>query len=396
MAEARPFPYLARWWPFLLIGPAVVALRVPGPARWAASWAWVPIAVVLVVQLARQRQEIVFSREVALLGGFVVWAALSLAWSPEVFRGLHFVLLVAVAYLAYVWGAVTGPPRGGSQLWWVGSAGLGLTLAALVFIPEPPPVDRLNPDRILAMGAIALVISAWYGPRSRWYTATVGLVGLAPVLASGSRMASLVMFVLLVTAPGLRLPKAGRVLLAVGLVALVGLASTTTGFQQRFFESGEGTFLDLMTLQDLETSGRFQVWPVIAEACGPTLLGHGAGAADTFSSTANAGFPESHNEYLRVWCDTGLVGSLLVWGFVASVAFRAATALRHRPARRWAHHAAVQMVVALVLLALTDNPLTTAIPFLVPAALAFGWSDRIQSRYGKTGAFGERRPRPGQ
>ncbi len=386
-AEAHPFPHLERWWPFALIGPAVVALRIPGPARSAASWIWIPVGVGLVVQLARRRREIVLSREVGLLGGFLVWTALSLAWSPDPSRGLRFVLLLAVAYLAYLWGRVAGPPGGGSQLWWAGSVGLGLALTALVFIGEPPPVDRLNPDRILAMGVIALVVAAWYGPRRRWYTAIVGLVGLATVVTSASRMASLVVLVLLVAAPGLRLPKAGRVLLAVSLVTLVGLASTTTTFQQRWSESGEGTLLDLVTLENLETSGRFQVWPVVAEACGFTLLGHGAGAADTFSSTTDAGFPEPHNEYLRVWCDTGLVGSLLLWGFVASVAFRAATALRHRSARPWAHHAALQMVAALALLALSDNPLTTAIPFLVPAALALGWSGGMLRR-GKSGFAG--------
>jgi O-antigen ligase len=259
---------------------------------------------------------------------------------------------------------------------WVVSAGLGLALAGLVFIPEPSSADLLNPDRILAMGAIALVVSAWYGPRSRWYTATVGLVGLVTVIASGSRMASLVLVVLLVTAPGLRLPRAGRALLVVALVALIGLASTSSVFQQRWFESGEGTFFDLVTLHDLETSARFEVWPIVAEACGPTLTGHGAGASDSFSLEANAGFPEPHNEYLRVWCDTGIVGSLLLWGFVAAVAIRMSAALRQRPARLWADHAAMQLVVALALLSLTDNPLTTAIPFLVPAALVFGWSDK--------------------
>ena len=387
-AEAHPFRDLARWWPFALIGPAVVALRVPGPARWAASWVWIPVGVGLVVQLARRRREIVSSREMSLLGGFLVWTTLSLIWSPDVYRGLRFVLLVAVAYLAYVWGRVAGPPGGGSQLWWAGSVGLGLALAGLVFIAEPSAIDRLNPDRILAMGVIALVVAAGYGPRRRWYTATVGLVGLATVVVSGSRMVSLIVLVLLVTAPGLRLPKAGRVLLAVSLVTLIGLASTTTAFQQRWFQSGEGgTLLDLVTLEDLQTSGRFEVWPVVAEACGFTLFGHGAGAADTFSSTASVDFPEPHNEYLRVWCDTGLIGSLLLWGFVASVALEAATALRHRSTRPWAHRAALQMVAALVLLAMTDNPLTTSIPFLVPAALALGWSGGML-RHGRLGITG--------
>ena len=370
----RSLQDLARWWPFALIGPAVVAIRIPGLTPWLAFSMLIGVAAILAVQLVRRWREVVFSWETALLGGFVIWAALSLAWSPAVVQGLRFVLLVAVAYLAFLWGRVAGPPRGGSQLWWAGSVGLGITLAALIFLPDPPQLDRLNPDRILGMGAIALIVAAWYGPRRRWYTATIGLVGLATVVLSGSRMSLLVALVLLLTATGLRVPKAGRILLVVGLVVLIGLATTTTGFQQRWFESGEGTLLDLLTLDDLDTAGRFEVWPVVAEACGFTLLGHGAGAADTFSSTAHSGFPEPHNEYLRVWCDTGLVGSLLLWGFVSLAAIISVRAVR-RPGRlKWAPYATIQMVTALILLSMTDNPLTTTIPFFVPAALFFGWS----------------------
>ena len=55
------------------------------------------------------------------------------------------------------------------------------------------------------------------------------------------------------------------------------------------------------------------------------------------------------------------------------------------------------MVAALALLALTDNPLTTAIPFLVPAALALGWSGgmprhgRFAGRSGRDRVSEERR-----
>ena len=375
----NPIQDMGRWWPVLLIGPAVFAIRISGLARWFAFGLLMAIAAMLVVQLVHRRRKILFTRQTALFGGFLVWAAASLTWSPDVVRGLRFVLMMAVAFLAYVWGRIAGPPGGGSQLWWAGSAGLGLAAVALVFIPDPPAIDHLNPDRILAMGVIALVVAGWYGPRSRWYTATIGLVGLATIVVSSSRMSLLVGLLLLLTAPGLRLPRAGRVLLAASLVTLAWLATTTTGFQQRWFESGEGTVLELVTLEGLATSGRFEIWPVVAETCGFTLFGHGAGAADSYSSTTHTGFPEPHNEYLRVWCDTGLVGSLLLWGFIASVAVGALRAMRRLPAPLWAQHAALQMVTALCLLSLTDNPLTTAIPFFVPAALAMGWSSgRLQ------------------
>jgi O-antigen ligase len=227
------------------------------------------------------------------------------------------------------------------------------------------------------MGVIALVVTAWYGPRSRIYTVCVGLVGVGTILISGSRTASVVMILLLLTARGLRLPWAGRLVLAGSVLALLALFSLTPGFQNRWFNAGEGSLWSIVTNEDLQTSGRADVWPVIANSCHHTVLGEGAGASDSFASAANQGFPEPHNEYLRIWCDTGLVGSVLFWGFVAVIGLHAIGGMR-RSRRIWSHPAAAQMVAALLLLSVTDNPLTTAVPFMIPAALAFGWSEHDQ------------------
>lgn len=373
---------LSRWWPFLLVGPVVLLIRFPGWPQELASWLWVIVAAAMLIQLMVVRQNRILVPVAVMLAGFLTWSVLSLLWSPEVASGLRFIGLVGTAFMAYLWGSATGPPTPGKGVWWVGAVGLGFAVAALLLIPRPQPYNALNPDRILAMGVIVSLVALWYGPHKRWFTALAGLAGLGIVVASGSRMATLIVLILLAAAPGLKLPRPGRTLVAVALLTLVGIATTTDGFQQRWFESREGTFIDFITLQEIDSSGRTQVWQSVAASCGLTVLGNGAGAADGVAEAVNPAFPEPHNEYLRVGCDTGLVGSLLLWGALIWLAGNATTALRNNTGTRWAHHAGIQLTFALTLLAATDNPLTTTVAFLVPAALAMGWSSHSQLEIG--------------
>jgi O-antigen ligase len=378
--------HLSRFWPFLLVGPVVLLVRFPGWPQDLASWLWVIVGAAMLIQLAirpilmRRNQKMVLVA--VMLAGFLTWSVLSLVWSPEFASGLRFVGLVGTAFIAYLLGSAKGPPTPGLAVWFAGAVGLGFAVAGLLLIPQPEPYNALNPDRILAMGVIASMVALWYGPQKRWFTALAGLAGLAIAVASGSRTATLVALILLAAAPGLRLPRPGRTLVAVALLTVVGIATTTEGFQERWFESGEGTFIDFVTLQDINSSGRIQVWQSVASSCGLTVLGNGAGAADGFAEAVNPAFPEPHNEYLRVGCDTGLVGSLLLWGALIWLATNAATALRKRTGPRWAHHAGLQLTFALALLAATDNPLTTTVAFLIPAALAMGWSSHSQLETG--------------
>ena len=380
-----------KWWPTALIGPILIAIRLDGVPGLIGMWVWAPTAVALVILLVLRHTRLVLSPDVALFGGYVSYSALSLLWSPDPGRGLRFVALIGVAYLAFLYGRTIGAPTGSSALWQAGFVGLALALAALLVIQDPADFEILNPDRILGMGVLALVVIAWYGPRGRLLTLGLGVLALGTILLSDSRTTSLVMVLLLMTAPGLRLPRSGRWLLFGILMVLAILISLTPGFQERWFESGEGNLWDLVRVQGLDTSGRAEVWPVVADSCRHFVLGEGAGASDSFAFEAHSGFPEPHNEYLRVWCDGGLVGSVLFWGFVAWIGVGAVVGLRRSP-RSWAHLAAAQMAAALLYLSLTDNPLTTTIPFMVPAALAFGWSqhqnlsdpdDQIETRLSK-------------
>ena len=255
--------------------------------------------------------------------------------------------------LSALW-AASGPGLPHRAFFWTAAAGVVAAGLAVLAARHPPPVARLNPDRILASTVVALVVAGWLGALRRWEAAALAFAGLAVTVGSGSRMASVTLLVLLVVSPALRLPGRGRLLLTAFVAVGVVLAAGTVAFQQRWFTSGEGTLVGLVTGETtLDTSGRAEVWPRIAAACSNPWLGDGAGASSRYGSAVNPGFPEPHNEFLRVWCDTGTVGASLFVGFLAVAA---ADALRqgHRPART-----AFLAVVAVLLLGLTDNPLTT-------------------------------------
>lgn len=373
-----PAALLYRAWPFLMIGPYLLLIRLQGWPRQVAPWLWVLITVFMVLRLITSQQKPTADRVTVLLAGYLTWSSLSLLWSPDVGRGLRFVGIVGAALIAYLWGSTTGSPRPSRYSWLIGATGLAFAVLALLLVPEVEPFDGLNPNRILAMGVIASLVSVWYGRQKRWFTAVAGIAAVGIVVVSGSRMATLVVVILCITAPGLNLPRSGRVLTGVALFALVGLIATTGNFREHWFESGEGTVLEIITLQNIGSSGRTEVWRSVADECGLTVLGNGAGAADKVSRAANPGFPEPHNEYLRVGCDTGLVGSLLLWGALVLLTIRSIAALRDHSRARWTHQAALQLTFAVALLGVTDNPLTTAVPLMIPTALVIGWSSKIR------------------
>ena len=66
-----------------------------------------------------------------------------------------------------------------------------------------------------------------------------------------------------------------------------------------------------------------------------------------------------------------------LWQGHVLVGWRAVRVIRSNALSRAPAFAALQLVVALTLLALTDNVLTATLQFAAPAAVIFAWSDRI-------------------
>ena len=195
-------------------------------------------------------------------------------------------------------------------------------------------------------------------------------------------MSSVVLMVLLLCSPSLAVSVQWRVAVALFAIVLLLLLSQTEAFKTRFFFDSDATLTDALTLSPkLNTAGRREAWPALIEACSDApLTGHGVGAASQISEDiSSGGFGQPHNDYLRTYCETGLVGSILFWGFFLAAGVRSCK-LAVRGTDRHLHAGAGLLVLALILFAVTDNPIIYTAHFMTPIAAVLGLSDATYQR----------------
>jgi O-antigen ligase len=139
---------------------------------------------------------------------------------------------------------------------------------------------------------------------------------------------------------------------------------------------------DVLTLSPkLNTAGRREAWPELIETCSDApITGHGVGASYRISEDiSSGGFGQPHNDYIRTYCDTGLLGTIGFWGFFLAAGVRSVR-LAVRGTDRNLHAAAGLLVLAFVLFALTDNPMVYTAHFMTPLAIVLGLSDATYQR----------------
>jgi O-antigen ligase len=213
-------------------------------------------------------------------------------------------------------------------------------------------------------------------------TLALGGSALALSALTGSRTASLVILILVLVAPSLGMSWRLRTAIAVAALVAFGMALSFPALQERWFTEGDdGSLVDVVTFNsNFDTSGRTTVWSALWTAGrARPLLGKGLGSANVAGAAIDEGFGQPHNEYLRVFCDTGIAGSVLLWGFFAGVGRRAVAVTRVPGASRTAAAAALLLLLGLALFAATDNVLTATLQYAAPAAVVFAWSDRAHA-----------------
>jgi O-antigen ligase len=174
------------------------------------------------------------------------------------------------------------------------------------------------------------------------------------------------------------------VLISICLVAVV-MVSNTQAFKERFFFNQEEASLEsALTLSgNVNTAGRRELWPILRQKCSSAeLTGLGLGSASALSSSfSQGGVDQPHNDYLRIYCDAGLLGTATFWAFFLWAGLRSWRGALTGPDRSL-HGAAGQLVLALLLFAITDNPVIYTALFMVPLGVILGLSDRalMQSR----------------
>lgn len=363
---------------FVLVPVSFVTITVGG--RQLTGLAWLVVLLLTTPFALSEPVPAAVVRRLWPYLGFLAVGALSLAWAPvlsEAVLGLlQYLTLVPVFLIA---SRLSDPTRALAVAGRVCTAGIALA-AALVVADRAglmPAAVPLSP-RPMAVALVPLfVVATLRATRTR--TAVLSVAVLAPTVLAGSRTAAVVLLAVVLLSPAWRFTARGRI--ALGLVALVGLLafSTTTAFRERFFFDSDATLGDALTGSEvLNTAGRRELWPQLVGECSrASLTGLGIQAAGELSADFSLGaLTQPHNDYLRIWCEVGWVGMVPFWGFFVAAAVAGA---RARGSAGPEGAAVVQVITALLLLAVTDNPVIYTVHFMAPVAVVLGCA-RASSR----------------
>jgi O-antigen ligase len=351
----------------------------------ASGWAWLLNLVAIAPLVLTGPVPIRAVRYLSPYLAFLGLCILSLAWMDYLQKGLLTFLQLAVPLLAYIlaWRASDRVEEVLDRLAQICLLGLGLVAALLLagHALGGLPVLELS-VRPVAISLTVVFAVATVTARSWRRTMLIGVAVVLIAGLTGSRMSSAILMILLLCTPSLAVSLKWRVAVAVLAVLLLVQLSQTEAFKERFFFDSDATLTDVLTLSPkLNTAGRREAWPALQAACSDApITGHGVGAsAQIIDQISGGGFGQPHNDYLRTYCDTGLVGTFLFWGFFLAAGVRSVI-LAVRGADRQLHAAAGLLVLAFVLFALTDNPMVYTAHFMTPLAIILGLSDATYQR----------------
>lgn len=358
--------------PLTFLGQAYAGVQPSGIA-----WLLVALGVTpLVVVQPLSRRAV---RLLAPYLAFLLLSLVSVGFSLSPIEGVQQTVQLAVPALVYLMAwrlpgdAVTRALAPAARIL------LGVAVALVVMeltVGQIGPISASTRPLAVALGML-VVLATLDAVRLRGVVIP-GAVAVACAIMSGSRTASAIILVLVLMHPLIALDWRRRVALGLAAVMMVLLIAQTPAFKERFFFSADAGITDVFTLsENLNTAGRRELWPRLARDCAQTpILGHGAGSSYVLSLEYSGGaMPQPHNEPLRVFCDTGIVGSVLFWAFFVGLGVRAVRAGPSSPLSA----AALQLLVALTGLGLTDNPIVYTGHFMAPAALVWGLADRQAS-----------------
>jgi hypothetical protein len=352
-----------------------------GPS--AALSAWFPLAAVVmaspfVTQGARIRRAM---RPAAPFLAAVTLATVSLLWAPDRAEGLRVIAHLAAPLVVYL--AAWRIRRDEVHLGLVGSvAAATIGSIGVLFVASWlfHAIDKTDLMRLMGITSLALpplFVLATIGKRSATYALVVGGAAIWIALTADTRMVGLVLAVLLITSPALGVSLRSRVTIAAaGVLLVLGLASLDA-LDGRIlgFDSGGSVSGVLEPGADL-LGDRPSVWGSLLERCDTSwLVGNGVGASNVWAPEIDRNFPEPHNAFVQSFCDLGLAGAGLLWWFFLACGVRAVTVVVSGAGDREFGVAALQMLGALLMLSLTDIPLTASAQFLIPVAVVLGWAD---------------------
>lgn len=365
--------------PIGLLGGDVFGFAIGG-------WAWAAAAGVGLLGLLMVPVPLRALRLSAPLLAYLLFGVATMAWTIDPLQGVQTLsqyLTVLVVYIAAYRAAGRDPELleklRGWALWVLPSA-------AFVFIRAMGDgasrfgwIRGGNAARPMVMSVAILYLLSTAG-RSRRFTIVVGAGAFITALGSGGRMGTAVVALLILLNPAMRFSWRTRLMMLMAGLVVFAAALQLEAVQERLFVGrSEGTVSDIVTLDNnFNTAGRSNNWPAIFASCErqPTL-GFGAGSTRQLTLEATNGRTgHPHNEFLRIYCESGIVGELLFWSFFVAAAWRGAVSFRKNGSEIGT--LAVLTVLTLVLFASTDNATIYTSVFMAPVALVLGMADRLQ------------------
>ena len=351
----------------------------------ASGWAWLLNLLVIAPLVLSGPLSVRAIRRLWPYLAFLGLCIVTLAWAEDPQKGVLTFLQFTVPLLAYVlaWRTADRAEEVLDRLGQICLLGLGVVTVMLLAQSVLGGLPGLQASvRPIAISLAVMFVVATINAPSWRRTMLIGVSVVAIAALTGSRMSSAVLTVLLLCSPSLAVSLLWRVAVAVVAVLLLLQLSQTEAFKTRFFFDSDATLIDALTLSPkLNTAGRREAWPALIEACSDApVTGHGVGSsAEIGENLPGGGFGQPHNDYLRTYCDTGLLGTILFWGFFLAAGIRSAM-LAVRATDRRLHAAAGLLILAFFLFALTDNPMVYTAHFMTPLAVVLGLSDATYQR----------------
>jgi len=286
-------------------------------------------------------------------------------------QGLQF-LMVQVAFLGALVLASTARFIIGHRLDLVVARCFRVTSCALIasVLLSAAHIANIGGDRSSVI--VALVGLGWFLAEYRlgnrkalwWASGIVIAIGISLSRSALFAAFALVVFTLLSTSR----KHLGRSVLLVVILSSTGYWAITywAPLRDRFTQGD--TSLSVAGI-NVNAEGRTKIWGVLwSEAQQEIVIGRGSGAASARSFSLSPAFGHPHNDYLRILYDFGAVGvGLLVWFSIRSA--RLLRRIRKRSLYSVPALAALNAVVGVLIVMVTDNPLDYAFVMIPLGAL---------------------------
>ena len=378
------------------------AFRAPG-----ATW----LGMITLVETGLGIGALVFTRSVskrvfalmAPYAAFLLWAALSTAWSPPRTEGLQnaavflsFLVLATVAAIAATDYRRTVERLLRLSILVADVIALGLVAASIIIRGWPTNIDAVpwfvHPRSLALFGLVPLSWHLANWARGNKRDILLACLWVAAIFVSLSRTATASALLLVVLASivrareqrdgAARVVRSQYLMLAVVPVVVAGVLSFAP-FRARLF--GPTSHRDSTQQFEMRDNGRSVMWAgVMKSASEAPVIGKGLGSSESAVSDTYFWVGHPHNDYLRVYHDLGIVGlSLLVASLGTWLVVLWRDVRRHRDdevaAQPVLQTAALGALLSLLLGMLTDNSLVYGF-VMAPTAVLVGAGLGAQNR----------------